>query len=225
MRLFCCIFAELIMAELVNIHTHRSGEGLRILDCNYVQCPGEGELYSMGMHPILTKGEAELIQIEENIKAGIIIAVGESGLDRNSDIPLDQQIVWFEKQVLLSEKYHLPLIIHCVRAFPELISIHNKLHPVQAWIVHGYNNNREILTELLRHGLYISVGKAVMNESSNIRMLLPYIPLNRMFLETDDSDYSIEDIYRQVALNLNLNIEELREIIYNNFRRLFSGAK
>lgn len=225
MRLFCCIFAELIMAELVNIHTHRSGESIQILNISSGQCSGEDKLYSMGMHPILTKGESELIQIEENIKAGKIIAVGESGLDRTSDIPLNQQIVWFEKQILLSEKYHLPLIIHCVRAFPELTSIHNKLHPVQAWIVHGYNNNREILTELLRHGLYISVGKAVMNKSSNIRMLLPDIPLNRMFLETDDSDYSIEDIYRQVALNLSLSIEKLQEIIYDNFRRLFSGAK
>lgn len=213
------------MAIFINIHTHRAVGGIEILDTTYGGEKVEKALYSVGIHPVLLNDIGESSKIVAEIENGGVIAIGESGLDRNSEMGIDDQIKLFEQQIELSERYSLPLIIHCVRAFPELLALHKKFKPVQAWIVHGYNNNREILTELQKHNIYISIGKAVMNKATNAYSLLSEIALDRLFLETDDSDYKIRDIYIQVAIGLKMDVEQLKQIVSDNFKRVFPAVK
>ena len=151
-------------------------------------------------------------------------AVGEAGFDRNSETGIAAQTELFEEEVRISETYKLPLIIHCVKAFPELLAVYKKMRPRQAWIIHGYNNNRQILDELLKHGLYISAGKKVFVETSNIRQLLPFIPLEQLFIETDDSDYTIEEVYAKVADLLRIPLDMLIRCMYRNWLSVFSGV-
>ncbi len=66
-----------------------------------------------------------------------------------------------EVQVRLAEELCKPLIIHCVKAYSELIAVRKRTKSSVAWIVHGYNNNERILRQLLDHGFYISVGAAL----------------------------------------------------------------
>ncbi|RHV96156.1 hypothetical protein DXA95_05830 [Odoribacter sp. OF09-27XD] len=91
-------------------------------------------------------------------------------------------------------------------------------------MIHGYNNNRQILDELLKHGLYISAGKKVFVETSNIRQLLPFIPLEQLFIETDDSDYTIEEVYAKVADLLRIPLDMLIRCMYRNWLSVFSGV-
>lgn len=211
----------------INIHTHRPGAGINIVDpcLGEVEQPTDGVVYfSEGIHPMyIGEGTGKrLAEIEQDAATGKIVAIGEAGADRNSPVPIDEQLMWFERQAMIAGHYDLPLIIHGVRAVPELITVYKKCRSCRKWIMHGFNNRQEILQELLRHGFYISAGRHVMNEESHIYRLLPEIPANRLFLETDNSDYSIEEVYRKVAERRGIAVEELQRTVQTNFEELFS---
>lgn len=212
--------------DWVNIHTHRPGKGINVVDpcLGEIRMPETGQIYfSEGIHPLYIgrDAEARLAEIERAAAEHRIVAVGEAGLDRNSPTPLSMQKEWFMRQAEIAGRYGLPLIIHCVRAFPELISVHNHYSCPDKWIVHGFNNRNEILHDLLRHGFYISAGQYVMNEESNIFRLLPEIPVERLLVETDDSTFGIEEVYRKIAARRREESEGLKRCIYDNFKRLF----
>lgn len=210
----------------INIHTHKPGAGINIVDpcLGEVQLPTEGIVYySQGIHPMYIDGhvDARLAQIEQAAEEKQIVAIGEAGLDRNSATAMSVQMQVFEKQAEMAARYDLPLIIHGVRTIPELITVYKKCPSHQKWIIHGFNNRFEILQDLLRHGFYISAGRHSMNEESHIWQLLPIIPDDRLFIETDNSDYPIQDIYRQVAQRRGMTMEALQGVVKSNFERLF----
>lgn len=209
--------------KYVDVHTHKRGKDIYLLDISDGKRAEEGELCSAGIHPMFIGKSEPIGRIEEWAERKRIVAVGEAGFDRNSETGIAVQTELFEAEVRISEAYGLPLIIHCVKAFPELLAVYKKMRPGQAWIIHGYNNNRQILDELLKHGLYISAGKKVFVETSNIRQLLPFIPLEQLFIETDDSDYTIEEVYAEVAGLLHIPLDVLIRCMYRNWLSVFSG--
>lgn len=211
--------------KYIDIHTHKRSSGNSILDISDGRQPVAGEWCSVGMHPMFLKESIDTVAIDEMAKLGQIVAIGEAGMDRNSAVEMKEQLQLFERQVQLSENYRLPLIIHCVRAFPELLALKKSLRPQVAWIVHGYNNNAHILEQLLSHDCCIAAGKKLFAERSNIRELLPTIPLSSLFLETDDSDYRIEEVYRQASLVSGHSVEKLQTEIAVNFKRCFPALE
>ena len=89
-------------------------------------------------------------------------------------------------------------------------------------IIHGYNNNAIIANQLLKKGFYLSFGKAIMNENSNPSKIISTIPIEKLFLETDDSEISIENIYNAAAKCINVEPELLKINIYKNYNRVFT---
>lgn len=214
------------MEGWINIHTHRPGKGINIVDpcLGDVVLPVDGEVYySMGIHPLYIAGQAEerLGEIERAAAGREIVAVGEAGLDRNSPVAMEVQQELFARQAQIAARYDLPLIIHGVRAIPELITVYKKCGSCRKWIIHGFNNRREILQDLLRHGFYISVGRQVMNEESQVYRLLREIPADRLFVETDNSDFTIEEVYRKVAAGRGISVDELQGTIRTNYKEIF----
>ena len=213
--------------DWINIHTHQIGEGINVVD----PCLGSvGELesgmvyFSKGIHPMYIDKQTEslMAEIEKSVYEGTIVAIGEAGLDRNASTSMEEQRRWFEQQVKIAVQYNLPLIIHVVRAVPELIAIRKKYSAHQKWIIHGFNQRLEVLQELLKHGFYISVGRQIMNEKSNAYQYLFEIPNELLFVETDDSDFEIKEIYHRVAELRGISIQELQRIIKFNFDKLFT---
>lgn len=210
----------------INIHTHKPGKGINIVDpcLGDVRLPEDGEVYySLGIHPLYIGNgtELQLEKIERAAAEKRIVAVGEAGLDRNSPATMEVQQEWFERQAEIAGRYNLPLIIHGVRAIPELITSYKKCRSPQKWIIHGFNNRREVLADLLRHGFYISAGRQVMNEDSQLYQLLPEIPDDRLFIETDNSDFTIAGIYHKIAERRQVSQERLLEVVRENFERVF----
>lgn len=212
--------------DWINIHTHKPGRGINIVD----PCLGEAVMpmggqvyYSMGIHPVYIDGDTprRMGEIERAAAEGRIVAIGEAGIDRNAPVGIEVQLEWLERQAKVAGEYGLPLIIHGVRAIPELISVCKKNGFQNGWIMHGFNNRKEILQDLLRHGFYISAGRHVMIEESNLYQLLPEIPAERLFLETDNSDFGIENIYLRVAERRGESVEELQQNVRKNFEKLF----
>lgn len=144
-----------------------------------------------------------------------VVALGETGLDKVCDTPFDLQIQAFKKVIEISETYHLPLVIHSVKATEELLALHKEYHPAQAWIIHGFRGKKELATDLIRHGFYLSFGKKYQEKALSI------VPADRFLLESDEADTDFSDFYRQVASLRGTSFDSLIENIKENANRLF----
>ena len=126
------------MNPYVNIHTHHVGEGINILDVGEGKAWVEGEekrksvegqevFYSVGVHPMKLAGLGENVftGIEDTARMEKVIAIGECGLDRRSPICMKTQEEILDVQVGLAEELRKPLIIHCVKAYSELLILMN----------------------------------------------------------------------------------------------------
>ena len=130
------------------------------------------------------------------------------------------QVAVFKEQVELSEKYELPLIIHCVKAMDELFALRKERAPKQPWIWHGFRGKPEQAKQLLQKGFYLSFGMHYSSEAMNV------VPDSRLFLETDDSPVDIEDVLRDAAKVRGVEVETLQAIVRKKYsRHLFLGRK
>jgi len=167
----------------------------------------QNHFYSLGIHPWKIYPELlpeHLRFIEENIQFDAVKAVGECGLDKLCDTPWDLQLKAFNGQILLSEKYNKPLIIHCVKAFDELLALKKEIKPKQPWIIHGFRGKPEQMGQLTDHGLFLSFGIHFNEETVRL------ISSSGFFLETDDADVSIETIYENVARCRGCSLSDLK---------------
>ena len=184
-----------------------------------------GHFTSVGLHPwFLTKENVEndfekLTQLADNQN---IIAIGECGLDKLKGESLDFQTYIFAKQILLAESVQKPVIIHCVRAFNEVIALKKKLKPTVPMIIHGFYKNETILKELLKHGFYISIGAAILRGGKKFEKMVLQIPTERIFFETDDVDIDVQEVYEAYCQAANVDIIDLKSIVYDNFKQRFT---
>lgn len=211
----------------VNVHAHAAGGEICLLDVgtSLSDAPrrAPGLWYSVGFHPVRLAGGAPLdwAAFRAALSAEGVVAVGECGLDRRLPVPLDGQMSVFLRQAEEAESRSLPLVVHCVRAYPELVAARRSGAFRMPWVVHGFNNNGQTLGMLLRHGFHVSLGGALLNPGSNAARLLPGIPPARLFLETDDRPLGIRSVYEAAAARLGLSLEELKRQIYANFNNVF----
>lgn len=182
--------------------------------------------FSIGIHPWYIPENINWKTFNGFLSHPDCVALGECGLDRICSTPLDLQEEVFKEQIVLAEKYQLPLIIHCVRAFQELISLKKTAQSTVPWIIHGFEKT-SVLQQLLDNGFYISLGAAICNNrASMLRSVVTTIPLNRIFLETDDqSTYSIADIYNAFSSLRSESSEEIEYEIEKNIKRIFAKWK
>lgn len=169
--------------------------------------------YSVSLHPwtlTLEKLNQAVDFISQNHSEKYFIAIGECGLDKVCDTPFELQAKAFRHIIELSEKYEKPLIIHCVKAFDELISFKKEFHSKQTWIIHGFRGNPTQAQQLIQQGFCLSFGS-----KHNIETIKT-VPLGAIFAETDDSDSSIEEVYRLISFELNISTNMLSRQIQDN---------
>jgi TatD DNase family protein len=178
---------------------------------------------SIGLHPwyIDENTERHLTLMAEGLKQDQVLAVGECGLDKNITIPLIYQQQVFDQQVQLAQVYRKPLIIHCVRAFQELIARLKTVNFKGAVVFHGYRKNWFLAQQLIDQGYYLSIGGHCLNGSQD--ELLENISLSHLFLETDtDTTVEISTLYQYVARIRSIELEELKRILYQNYKNVFN---
>jgi TatD DNase family protein len=217
--------------QLINLHTHQinSGTNIQILNVFAQDLPFSmaDQFFSAGLHPWHI-GKVDpvncLLAIEKATVHENLLAIGECGLDRSIKEVFAVQELYFKRQVKIAEKYHKPLIIHCVRAYPDLIRMKKELKSDLPWIIHGYHGNMETTKSLKRHDFYFSVGESFLTDERKRESFLE-IPLDRLFFETDDSEISIQKIYLFAAQILKTNEDLLTEAIFHNFKTIFGNGK
>lgn len=187
----------------IDIHTHNTPkpyftaiQNLNFPEAEKVFSSKEEGFFSVGFHPWhADEFSNELfIKLTNWAKNKRLITIGECGLDKNSKVPFKKQLFVFEQQIALSEKVNKPLIIHCVGYFNELFEIKKQWNPNQLWIIHGFRGKPELAKQTLKAGCSLSFGEYYNEESVRIT------PLDKLFVETDESSKNIVEIYNQLAI-------------------------
>jgi len=213
--------------EFFNFHTHKFTNQSHILEL-VNQYPQDFNasitFYSIGIHPwyiVEDRIEADLKIIEQKLQTANCLAIGECGLDKRIEIPLDQQIIVFKKQLTLAEKYRKPVVIHCVAAFQEVSEIKKEMKISVPMIMHGFSKNAQIANQLIKEGFYLSFGKYLL-KNPELKTVFQQIPNDRFFLETDTIEENIQQVYKLAAEYKSLEIKELQDIISINFKHIFN---
>lgn len=204
-----------------NLHTHSASTELGVTEVVNLrwtdEVPSEG-VFSLGLHPWEIEeapADWELL-LEDRLRNEQVVALGECGVDKNTAADMQLQEMLFAKQIGLSERYNRPVIIHCVKAWSELMNLKKTLKPTMRWVVHGFRGNEQLADQLLKHGFYLSFGLYYQPES--LKRSFP----SRFLLETDDREVSISQIYKQAAKDLEVSEAVLSDAVTRNFNAFFS---
>jgi TatD DNase family protein len=193
--------------------------------------------FAAGIHPedIESVGDGDLELIEEMLKnEPKAVAVGEIGLDYHCDTDREKQKYYFEKQLELSKKLDMPVIIHDREAHADTLEIIEKYKPFGT--LHCFSGSAETALELVKLGFYIGcTGSVTFKGNKKAAKVIEAVPIDRLLVETDcpymapvplrgrRSDSSmIEYTLKFIAAVKGIDPEEAAHITAQNARRLFS---
>lgn len=213
-------------SAFVDIHTHKIYSTSNVVAIvSYMakdvadQIP-QASYFSVGIHPWdISESEMHLKTIEQLARKKLIVAVGECGLDKLSSHSMEEQVDVFKKQTTIARRFKLPVVIHCVRSYDIMLSVKRSWQSLPT-IIHGFRGKEQLAKQLLACGAYLSFGEALFSQTS-IQKLVMSIPINRLFLETDEGETSIEDLYQLVANLRGMKVIELKELLYDNYKRVY----
>ena len=168
-----------------------------------------GQLLDYLKQPLRKK---QLAELKRQVSFPDVVAIGETGLDKGAEAPLDCQREIFRASASLAENAGIFLIVHCVKAWDELIASKKELKPRVPWIIHGFRGNATLAGQLIRQGFYLSFGEYF--NPGAVREAWP----GRLFAETDDREIDIRTVYRNLSVSLNLRLEQFAGQVAENVR-------
>ena len=162
------------------------------------------------------------------------VAVGEIGLDyhwRSND--REEQKVIFEKQILLANEKHLPVIVHDREAHEDTYELLKKHKP--QGVLHCFSGSAESAAQIIKDGMYIGLGGALTFKNARKAVeVAAAIPLERLLFETDcpymapvphrgeRNDSSLIEFVAQKAAEIRgIDAQALLDITAENAHRLF----
>lgn len=202
-----------------------------------------GVFYTLGIHPSSNADEVVLKKlssiVEEDASSShrnLIFGIGECGLDfyrmRQSE---DMQRSSFEYQIDLALKYDLPLIVHLRDALDEGYEI-IKRKSISKGVMHCFPGDSSWAKKFLDLGFYISfAGNLTYKKAVELHDALAYVPLDRIFFETDAPFLTpvplrgkpnlpeyISYTYKFAADMRKIPLHSLEDKVAENFSRLVS---
>jgi TatD DNase family protein len=210
---------------MTNLHTHQSTnqkytEIVNVYPWEY----HENDKYmSIGIHPWYIDEQRlaeDLKTIENQMSNPKFMAIGECGLDKRIEIPFTLQEEIFKQQLQLAQQYKKPVIIHCVNTYQEVMVLKKSLKITIPLIIHGFSKGLTLANDLIANGFYLSFGKYLLL-NDDLGQVLKLLPLDKCFLETDNSQFSLDEIYDKASEILNIDKNNLIERQKNNFEKVF----
>lgn len=206
-------------------HTHQANAEADSVSVRNVRLGAESVpehgLCSVGIHP-WDAATADIGVLDRAVGHDGVIAIGETGLDRVCGVLWQAQERMFTQHIQRSEQHGLPLIIHCVRAFDDVLRMRALYRATMPWIFHGFNKSGDVIDRLVDAGMYVSFGGALLRDGSPAASSIRRVPMHRILLETDvDADLRIADVYAAAASLLNVSIQDLCTTQHENFRTVF----
>ena len=214
--------------KFINLHTHSFSNEASVLEV-VNQYPWEFDeslpQYSIGIHPWYIEKdrlESDMKFIQENLLLNECLALGECGLDKRIELPLNKQTEVFQQQIELVQKTNKPIILHCVAAYQEVISVKKEMNIQNPIIIHGFSKNIQVAKSLLDNGFYLSFGKYLLL-NPELASVFNYVPNECFFLETDTIKETIVDVYQKASHIKNIELENLKYMVVKNFDQVFNS--
>ena len=216
--------------DYINIHTHHTGfqdsvfSIVNVFLSDYPEVPAKTP-FSIGLHPWhlgLESDAGTRSKLQKATSLPNVMAIGESGLDKAIKASPELQEERFRIHIDISEEHKKPLIIHCVKAFNEIMSLKTKLKPSSPWIIHGYQGSEQLTRDLIRDGFYVSVNERIMKYPERNKSMLQEVPVNRLFLETDEYETHISGLYGFVAECYGMELQNLKDTVMENFNSVWN---
>jgi TatD DNase family protein len=195
--------------------------------------------YSMiGLHPTSVKNDFDyqLDILEEKAKQQSFIAIGEIGIDLYWDKTfMNEQVIAFKRQIILSLKHNLPVVIHSRESFPEVLNALKEFEGSKIrGVFHAFTGEIPIANKVIGMGFKLGIGGIVTFKNSGLDIVVKEFGTENIILETD-SPYLAPTPYRgkrnessyvalinnRIAEILNIDPEESAAITYANSIELF----
>ena len=190
---------------------------------------------ALGIHPesVLDYKKEDIDFIEKHLNDEKIVAIGEIGLDYHyGKENKEAQIILFEEQLKLAEKYNKPVIIHSRDATLDTIETIKK-YKVRG-VIHSFSGSLETANIYLKLGFLLGVNGVITFKNCNLKDVIKEIPLEKIVLETDspyltpvpfrgernDSSH-INEIAEFVASLKGVSMENLANITNENVHQVF----
>ena len=188
-----------------------------------------------GIHPENLEGLPDdyLEQLAALYKHPKVLAIGEIGLDYHWDIPKDLQNRVFEEQLQLAKELDAPVVIHDREAHGDTMELLRKYRP--KGLMHCFSGSVEMLKEVMKLGLYISLGGTVTFKNARVPVeVAAAVPLDRLLLETDapylspvpfrgkrNDSRNIAYSAEKIAEIRGMDPQELIDVTAENARRMY----
>ncbi|MEG0724889.1 MAG: TatD family hydrolase [Mucinivorans sp.] len=216
------------MSRFIDLHTHNIVPSdqqtlsiFALMVSSGAQVP-TGGLFSAAIHPYAMAGFdiTWIDRLAYIVSHERCVAIGETGLDMRQEYRATekQQRAVFEEHIFLAEKLHLPLIIHAVKATPDVLRQMEKV--TVPFVFHGFAGNVEVARQIIARGGMVSLGEKI-TRNGELAARVEAIDLSRILLETDDGDTPIQEIYEALAAIKNVSLEEIKTQIEMNFHTIF----
>jgi TatD DNase family protein len=197
----------------------------------------EGIFPAFGLHPMRTNlyTSRMLASLAQRLPGAV--AIGEIGLDYlYADQPREKQQEAFRAQLRLAVEAGLPVLIHCRKAFRDLLVILREEDVARVGgVMHAFSGSPEIAWECIDLNLCIAVaGPVTWHNAIRPVEVVRRVPLEHLVLETDAPDLTPEplrgqtnepafmvEIARKVAELKEVTAEEVARVTTANAERLF----
>lgn len=213
------------MTKFINLHTHQFSNFSDVIEV-VNQYPWEFNnsipKYSIGIHPWYineNRLESDLNTIAEKLKLPECLALGECGLDKRIETPMELQTTVLKQQLELVQQTEKPIILHCVAAFDEVIAIKKELKVENPMIIHGFSKNKQVADSLFKNGFYLSFGKYLLR-NPELEKVFKFAPENKILLETDTIEESIYEVYEKAAFVKGISVTEMKAIVFQNYSNI-----
>jgi len=193
---------------------------------------------SVGVHPHdAAKVEERHFELMEKLAAhSKVVAIGETGLDYHYDnSPRDTQRKVFRRQVELSVRLDLPVIVHTREADADTEALLREARPRRG-VLHCFTSGAELAKAALELGFMISFsGIVTFPNAKDLVAIARTVPSDRLLIETDcpylapvpyrgkrNEPAFVSETAQFLAKARGVSVEQLSEETLQNFTRLFS---
>ncbi|WP_413113010.1 TatD family hydrolase [Thaumasiovibrio sp. DFM-14] len=199
--------------------------------------------FALGVHPVfLAQQPHDVIEQLTHalaIRGAQCVAIGECGLDFVAATSADlrhRQHEALEYQLMLADQCQLPVILHCRKAFNELVRQLKNTPSKYGGVYHAFSGSYQQACQLIDLGLKLGVGGTITYpRAAKTRDAISKIPIESMVLETDAPDMPLYGqqgapnhprhlpaILSELAQLKGQSKEELMPVLYRTSAQLFA---
>ncbi len=195
----------------------------KFLHENFIANEDDKIFFTAGLHP-WHADKLHVTQIRNKlhglVQSNSIIAIGETGLDKIKGTDLETQLKAFKIHIDIANQYKLPLIIHSVKAHNEILKLKIDSKSQVPWVIHHFNGSKQAALNFIDHGFYLSICHHINNPHSKLSKYFSELPIERIFLETDDFDIDIQELYKIASQKFKIKIDLLKTQLIQNLKNL-----